>query len=91
MTVDEGVGEKICEKVGRNLLSDNSPQSQALAIFLEEAFEFSFNRPPESASDYGYIWSLFIGHSKNDPGDPTAIEFSELNEAWLSQHIPLGS
>lgn len=89
MSVNEEVGKKICESVGRNILADNTPQSLALIGFLAAAFEYSFKRPPESASDYGYIWSLFIGHREKDPDDPVSIEFNELNEAWQSRHIPL--
>lgn len=83
--------KKICESIGRNIVADNSPQSLELMEFLEDAFQYSFKRPAESASDYGYVWSLFIGHKEKDPDDPTAIEFNELNEAWLSQHNPLNT
>lgn len=81
--------KKLCESIGSNILADNTPQSLALMEFLEDAFQYSFNRPAESACDYGYVWSLFIGHREKDPDDPTAIEFNELNEAWLSQHTPI--
>lgn len=64
---DKEVGKKICESVGRNLLADNTQQSLALMVFLSAAFEHTFDRLPESALDYGYLWSLFIGHRDKDP------------------------
>lgn len=83
--VSEEVGKNICEAVGNNMLADNIPQSISLMAFLADAFEYSFKRPPDSAYDYGYVWSLFIGHLEKAPDDPASIEFNELNEAWLSE------
>jgi len=85
------IGGRICESVGRNIMADNTPESLALMTFLSKAFEYSYNRPAESAGDYGYVWSLFIGHREKEPDDPASIDFNLLNEAWLSQHTPLDS
>ena len=89
MPKDEEKVIEIYEAVGLNLQTDNNKQSQELISFLSAVFEGHFNFQLKTATDLGYLWSIFIGYIEDRPEDPVTLEFATLNKAWNESYTTL--